>query len=106
MAELANGSQTAVIDTEHTLDTRSTFGIYQLKVNVGNMADGDVTIFRVKAKARNADASAEEEYKVIYANAQDLPVITCVPVTASNAVFTLEQTDGTGRAYTWSVNEI
>jgi len=105
-SEVSAGSQTAVISTEHTLDTQTSIGTYVLKVNVSNMVDGDVLELRVKTKARNADAAAEVEYLATFANAQPVAVVSSVPVLSSNTVFTLKQTAGTGRAYTWSVNSV
>jgi hypothetical protein len=106
MTESSNGSQTATLDTEHTLDTQTSAGVYQLKVDLSNMADGDILELRVKTRARSADGTDRLEYFATYANAQALPIATSIPVTASRAVFTLKQTDGTGRTYTWSVNSI
>lgn len=105
-SEAAAGSQTAVISTEHTLDTRSSAGVYQLLVDLSNLANGDVVELRAKVKARAAESSALLVYMGTYANAQGIPIAASVPVSGTYAVFTLKQTAGTGRAFPWSVVSI
>lgn len=105
-SEAAAGSQTAVIDTEHTLDTRSSAGVYQLLVDTTNLVNGDVLELRVKVKARSAEGSAKLAYMGTYANVQAYPIVASVPVSCTYGVFTLKQTAGTGRAFPWSVVSI
>jgi hypothetical protein len=102
-AELAAGSQTAVINTEHTLDTRSAVGTYQCHINTSNMLNGDVLEVRVYVKARAADGSALLQQFGTYSNKQTTVIVSPMPVLASYCYFTIKQTAGTGRAYTWSV---
>lgn len=104
MSEVAAGSQTAVISTEHTLSTQTSFGTYQLLVDLSNMVNGDVLEVRIKAKARNAASAAVQGFLGKYANAQPFPLVLSIPFPASNWVATLKQTAGTGRAFEWSVN--
>lgn len=102
-SELASGSQSATLDTEHTLDTRSAVGTYQLLVDLSNMVNGDITILRVYVKPRNSAGSALLHQAATYSNKQTTVVVASVPVLCAYCYFTLEQTDGTGRAYPWSV---
>ncbi|MGH3946351.1 MAG: hypothetical protein ACRDSI_15080 [Pseudonocardiaceae bacterium] len=53
--EVAGGSQTATIGTEHTLATVTDPGMYVLRTDLADMVAGDVVELRVYAKARTTD---------------------------------------------------
>lgn len=98
-----NGSQTAVITTEHTLDTITTDGSFVISVDTVNMALGDTLILRVKLKTRSV-GTTRTAFEAVYSNVQeDLNKIS-IPVASTNEiVFTLEQSTGTGRAFPWEI---
>lgn len=104
ITEHASGSQTATLDTEHTLTgAESGDGILQVFIDANAMVTGDVTIIRIKEKARAADTQ-----RVVYR--ATLNGVQSEPLWASPALIvmhdwdvSLEQTDGTGRAYPWSI---
>lgn len=101
-----DGSQTAVISTEHTLATITTSGSFVLGVDANNMALGDKLTLRVKLKVRST-GTTRLAYEASYANVQAEPVILSIPVASTNEiVFTLEQTAGTGRAFPWEIWEL
>jgi len=102
-SELASGSQLAVIGTEHTLDTRTSAGTYQLQVDLSNLLDGDAVELRVKSKARSAEGTAKLAYLATFSHAQGSPIVFSIPVMSTYVVFTLKQTGGTGRTFVWSV---
>lgn len=98
-----NGSQTASIDTEHTLATITAAGVYILVVDTANMVNGDIVTFRLKTKCRSTDTS-RLAFSVTYSHVQSEPNKYSVPVPSDvELIATLEQTDGTGRAFPWSV---
>ncbi len=104
-SEEEDGSQTAVIDTEHTLgtDPQTTDGTFQLYVDVNAHADGDVTIFRFYEAARSAGTERGMVLDSI-ADAQVNDLWISIPVIIiHDGHFTLEQTDGTGRVFPWSI---
>lgn len=102
----AEGSQTATIDTEHTLTTITDAGVYVLTVDINNMVLGDTLELRAKLKVRST-GTTRELYFATYAHAPTQPVVASIPVTTiSECVFTLKQTGGTGRAFPWEVVEI
>lgn len=106
IAEVADGSQTASLDTEHTLSTQTDAEVFVLAVDLSNMVGGDVTILRVKTKIRSSSSSVLA-FEQTFTGEQDAPAVWSEPVpSAHQAVFTLEQTDGTGRAYPWSVLKV
>jgi hypothetical protein len=102
-SEISSGSQSASLNTEHTLDTRTSVGTYQLLVDCSNMANGDVTELRVYVKPRSSAGSALLHQFCTLSNKQTTVVVASVPVLCSYCYFTLKQTAGTGRAYPWSV---
>lgn len=102
----SDGSQTATLDTEHTLATITTPGIYQLQVDLNNMVLGDVLIVRSKLKVRSTGTTRLLTTSR-YAHVPSELVAVTIPVVATNeVVFTIEQTDGTGRAYPWEVVQL
>jgi len=102
----SNGSQTATIDTEHTLATISTDVTAVIGVDLNALVLGDTVILRVKLKVRSA-GTTRLAYEAVYSNVQHELVALSVPVASTNEiVFTLEQTDGTGRAFPWEIWEL
>lgn len=103
LVQQANGTQTATLDTEHTLATRTDGKTYVLCTNLANLANGDVVILRAKTKPLTGSTSVLA-YQATYAHAQSEKAVYSVPIPAVHEViFTLEQTDGTGRDFEWSV---
>lgn len=104
---VSSGSQTAVIGTEHTLDTITAAGVYQLVVDVSNLADGstpDIVEFRVYGKARSSDSEMLLYSSGEYQGNQSLNLKASVAVVSPHhAKFTLIQRQGTGRAFPWAV---
>jgi len=99
----ADGSQTATINTEHTLATVTDAGSFVLYVDTNAMALGDVLELRVKYKVRSTGTTREMQV-AYYAHVQGQPVKASIPVSSPNeCVFTLKQTAGTGRAFPWEV---
>jgi hypothetical protein len=103
--ENTGGAQTATLDTVHTLATISTAGIFVCGVDLSNLANGDVVELTVKTKLRTGSTSAVA-YKATFAHEQGQPNQYSVPVVSPfELIFTLEQSDGTGRSFDWTVYE-
>lgn len=99
----SSGTQTATISTEHSLATPTGAKVYQLIVDLNNLANGDVLELRVKQKVLSA-GTVREFLVGTYANVQTQKIAASIPVTApQGAEFTLKQTAGTGRAFDWAV---
>lgn len=102
----ASGTQTAVIGTEHILDSPTTNATYVLEVDTTNMVAGDVLELRVYNKTLTG-STLHQAWKGTYSNGQVNPVKKSVPIdVVFGAKFTLKQTLGTGRNFDWSVNRI
>lgn len=104
-----SGTQTATLDTEHTLHSDNDLGPYELVVDCGALAAGDRVVLRAKQRVLAAGAvRLIQELPLTYGQVASEPVVVLGPFTnvvneAGSIVFTLEQTDGTGRAFPWSV---
>ncbi len=109
ITEHETGSQTAVIDTEHTLNTTSpetTDGVYQFVVDTALMVNGDTVIIRVKEKARSGD-TIRQIFAASFSHIQSDPLfVSPTFILLHGWDFTLEQTDGTGRAFPWSIRKV
>lgn len=126
VTSVGSGTQTAVLDAEHLLDSEEAAGVYVLVVDMSNLANGDIVILRIytrpipeaagisssKSPTPSASATPSPEipatlkiaYQAIYANIQAEKVKLSIPVPIDTAIaFTLEQTDGTARAFNWNV---
>lgn len=104
LTSAANGTQTAVVNTEHSLSIQTTVGFYQLSVNLTNMVNGDIVELRLKGKTLTGD-TAEEIYYAIYANDQgSSPIVESPPVSVLYSIeATLKQTAGTARTFPWNL---
>src|SRR4030042_3913520 len=102
VASSASGTQAATLDTEHTLATKTTPGVYVLVVDTSNMVNGDIVIFRIKTKNQSGKSSILA-YLATYANAQSDDQKYRIPVPVDTEIAcTLQQTDGTGRNSDWN----
>lgn len=105
---VANGTQTATVTTEHTLSSGSAAGDYQLLVDMSNLADGDIVEIRVKTKVLSADSSYSTVFMGTYANAQgsDRAIVASPPLMCPCGYsVSLKQTAGTSRDFKWSLNK-
>lgn len=100
----SSGTQTAD-GSEDVLDTPTTNGTYVLKVDLSNMAAGDIVEFRVYTKVLSGDTLHQ-----VWKGTFDFYMASINPVAISpflpsdiSAKFTLKQIAGTNRNYDWSV---
>jgi hypothetical protein len=96
----ASGTQTATINTEHSLDTPTTAGAYILSVDLKNLTYGDTVECRVYDMIDGANYALL--WKGVARHFPDTMVFPPVAVTTQMKA-TLKQTTGTGRAFPWSV---
>jgi hypothetical protein len=106
-----HGSQTAVINTEHTLADTSAAGTYQLSVDPINMAAGDSVTLRIYEMVLTS-GTRRVVYCATFTGVQptddmikiSIPISTAL--TDSGAVrATLQQTAGTGRVFPWNLKK-
>lgn len=101
-----SGSQTATVDTEHTLATVTDAGVYILVVDTAAMVAGDELELRIYGKARSSDTERVLRY-ASFAGPQGMPLKDCVPVVSPHSFkATLKQTAGTGRAFPWAIYNV
>jgi hypothetical protein len=107
LTEHASGSQTATLDTPHKLGTTDdgTDGLFSLMVDVTNLARGDRLVLRFYEKTRAADTK-RLVWETVLMNEQVEKVAYSPWFGGLHAWdFELEQTDGTGRAFPWSIRK-
>ena len=98
-----SGTQSATIDTVHTLATVTAGKTYVLVVDLANLAGGDIVEIEIWTKVLSGDSS-QLAYKAVYAHAQVIKNVYSVPVPANiEFVAKLQQTDGTGRSFKWAI---
>lgn len=101
----STGAQTAT-GAEDTLATINSPRNLVLLVDCTNMAAGDTVILRVKRKVRSA-GSVRTIFEEALSGAQSPPGWISAPIPSPHqAVFTLQQTAGTYRAFDWSVESL
>lgn len=106
ISSVGSGTQTATVDTEHTLDTETTAGVYVLVVDTANLVAGDIVVLKLKTKCLSGGTS-RLAFQAVYANLQAEPMKYSPPVPADiEVVATLEQTDGTSRNFPWSLLKV
>jgi hypothetical protein len=100
-----SGSQTATINTEHNLSANPEVesGVFQVFIDVANLVAGDFVEIRVKEKARSGDTQ-REVFVATVAGVQASPMWVSPPLILMHGwAVTLKQTEGTGRAFPWSI---
>lgn len=110
ISQHASGTLTATVGTEHVLNPttpETTVGVYQLVVDLTNLAAGDRVEFAVREKVTGA---AGTQRRVVI-GAYSGPVTDPLYVSDSLILihgwdFTLKQTAGTGRSFDWSIRKV
>lgn len=104
-----SGTQTATINTEHTLQDVAEAGTFTFHVDCNAMAAGDILELRVYQMVLTGGTRRVAYYQ-IYLDAQPADDVIKISVPISNELtdagalrFTLKQTAGTGRAFPWKV---
>jgi len=108
IAEHESGSQTATIDTEHTLGTADdgTDGVFQHDLVVDAMVRGDELEIRLYDKGRAVDTSRQIHMWKLRGAQPDGLWRSPVMVFMHARKFTIKQVLGTGRAFPWSVKRV
>ena len=102
-----SGTQTAVISTEHILDTSTINGTYILVVRLNNMALGDIVTLRTYTITLTG-GTLEVWGRATYGPWKPFNLVSISLPTPSDISFkaTLQQTAGTGRAFDWKLLRI
>jgi hypothetical protein len=113
----ANGTQLAVVGTEHTLLTETGSGIFTLMVDLVNMVAGDAVTLRAYTKVLTG-GTAHLIYGQTFGNAQGdgvtvgskaggMVIVKSPPIESPfQLVWTLTQELGTGRNFPWREDQI
>ena len=108
VTEHASGTQVATLDTPHTLgtDPDTTDGVFQLWVDVNAMARLDRTVFRVYEKVLSGGTQRLAANWVLTNEQFDKIFVSPSLILLHGWKFELEQTDGTGASYPWSIRKV
>jgi hypothetical protein len=103
----SSGTQTAVINTEHTLATSTTNATFQSFVRLNNLALGDTLELRIY-NITLSGGTLEVCWKATYGPALPVAIVSASPPLASDQSYrlTLKQTAGTGRNFDWKILRI
>ena len=104
----ASGSQAASLDTEHILSTDpdTTTGVFQYWVEISVLARADRVVFRLYEKINDTGDTQRKIKEWVLANEQaDGMWVSPMFMLLHGWKFTLEQTDGTGRTFQWSIRK-
>lgn len=105
IVDVAHGTQTATVGTEHTLNAATASGVYVLLVDVNALAADETVELRMKCKVLTGGTIRTFAYVPVLgpANTDDMVYIS-VPVPSQFGVTaTLRQVNGTGRAFDWTL---
>jgi hypothetical protein len=99
------------LDSEETLATVTEAGVFCLDLDMNAAAVGDIWIVRVKKKVRTGGTTRlwnrYELFGTTIAPTEAEKIVTSIPYHSLwEIVFTLEQTDGTGRAIPWEIVQL
>lgn len=108
----ATGTQSATLNTEHSLSSVNQSGTFRLWVDVNAMATNDVLELRVKGKVLTGGTKRGIRV-VTLTGAQPSDELQWVSdayetdlAESDGLEFTLKQTFGTGRSFPWKVTKI
>lgn len=108
-SEYEDGTQTATIGVEHTLNTTTPVvepGTYQLYVDVAAMLSGDTLEIRVKEKVRSGGTQRLATMDTLSGVQAEPAWVSPALILLHGADFTVKQTAGTGRSYPWSIRVV
>lgn len=101
-----SGTQTATINTEHTLSTQTGNKFYTAYIDLTNMTSTDTVEIRVSVIVKSA-GSHILYFLQTFSGAQSNPLVYIPPLPSDISYkVTLKQTAGTGRTYDWRLYEI
>lgn len=99
-----SGTQTATINTEHTLATITTAGTYIYVVSMVNLAAAEVVELRIYTKIAGSGETEQLAYYFPVRGTVSEMQIYSIPVPSPISFkATLKQTSGTGRSFVWAV---
>lgn len=102
---VASGTQTAVIDTEHTLNASASSGTTRVcKIDLSNMVNGDAVTLRAYDKLDGTNYRRELIEYAANVQASEIPAL--IITSDQDIKFTLEQTEGTARNFFWRVLDL
>lgn len=101
---VGSGTQACTIGTEHTLDTETTNGTFQLTVDMDPMVNGDVVEVRIYKTINSVERLV---WSLGYNHLQGEVIKEFPPISSTvSCRFTIKQTAGTGRTFAWTLTAL
>lgn len=103
--QITEGVQTSVIGTKHVLTTitADNAGVYCLMLDATPLSFGDYLELTIEVKV-GSNTTLVQAYYQSYAHVQADPAKISVPIPMPfGGTFSLKQTAGTGRTFSWSL---
>jgi hypothetical protein len=102
-----SGAQAATVTTEHTLATVTDAGVYQLAIDVSDLANGatpDILEVRIYGKVRSSDTERLILVRTIGPGDQTEDQWMSPPfISPHHYRASITQTQGTGRTFEWAI---
>jgi hypothetical protein len=105
----SSGTQACTIGIEHTLTTITDAGVYELNLDISALVGGSTPdILEVREKRKTLSGGTQrEEFCESFVGGACPPMVTFrAKLTTIEVVYTIRQTQGTGRSIPWSVNHV
>lgn len=95
----------SLVSNSTTLATNTTAGVYQVFIDVSNMAAGDEYQIKIKEKV-TASGTQFSVYDATLDGAQGSPFVAPTLVLINGWDVTMDQIAGTARAISWSIRKV
>jgi len=94
----------AALDTEYTLATETTAGVYQLAIDLAELGLGETLYVDIKVVVRSGD-SEQYAFKASYSHEQSEPIKFSIPVTILHQIKCIIKQSGgsTGNTFPWNL---
>lgn len=99
-------SELSIVSGTTTLQTVTDDGVYQLFVDLGNMAKGDSFAFRMYEKVEGTGGTKKKCFEVVLSHAQSEPLVLPAVTLINGWDFTIQKIAGTDRAFDASIRKI
>lgn len=104
IAVVTSGAQLTVVNTEHTLDTIATAGVFVLVADLATLTGNDVFELRIYGKARSSDTERLMHRGTYGPTALAAPLVFSVPIVSPHHYrATLKQIAGSARTIPWAI---
>ena len=103
---VSSGTQTATLNTDHTLYTTAALKTCVLSVDLGNLASGDTVEIRISGPVLSGGTGRIITTNVYSGTQSDPGFQSPALILQTGSTFIIRQTTGGGRAFPWRVDTL